>query len=60
VQGNSATAERTLTVGPGFHETAGMSLEERAAARRQRTLLLRKQAEERIQEKSQQKLAAER
>ena len=42
------------------HGTQQGSLEERAAARRQRVLLLKKQAEERIAEKQQQKLELER
>ena len=41
-------------------DTAGMTFAERAAARRQRSLLLRKQAEERVQEKTQLKIATER
>ena len=41
-------------------DTAGMTFAERAAARRQRSLLLRKQAEERVQEKTQLKITTER
>jgi hypothetical protein len=55
-----AQPARTLPVGPSAAEPAHMSLEERAAARRERTLLLRRQAEERVQEKAQQKTALER
>jgi hypothetical protein len=52
-----AQPARTPPVGPSAAEPAHMSLEERAAARRERTLLLRRQAEERVQEKAQQKTA---